>query len=195
MVAIIKFLVGSVFVALAASPVHPEVLCGVCVELREGWSANVLREDSVECEIGIRPDEWNSIVEKARWDEGEHAIHLKVLRTGFDEAGSRMGFTFELWGDDWRWGTMDRGGMADAEPVQYGPFAGWLSDGWFRGFAKEGAVFEDQSRLYSGTWRVVLLKLSDNLSFGLQYSRWNPDIDLDRDSVADQILTNLTVGP
>lgn len=193
MAIIVRLLLCGLIISATAIPSRAEVACGVCFYLQEGWAASIVKEDSVECEIGLRPEQWVSMVESARWSEGEYAIRISVLRTNFDDAASRVGFVFERWGGSW-WGVMDRGGIAPAEHVQYGPFMGWLSDGWFRGFAKEGAVFANQSHLYSGIWRTMLLRLSDDLFFGLQHSRWNPDIDLDRDCVAEEILTSLKIG-
>ena len=81
--------------------------------------------------------------------------------------------------------------MAEAQPIKRGPFSGWRSEPWFRGFAKADAELHDQSRIYSGKWVVLLLRDRKGTVVGMRYNHWSPDIKIDRDAAAEVIAKSL----
>jgi hypothetical protein len=91
------------------------------------------------------------------------------------------------------WGVRGlRGHWGIAEAVRFGPFRGWRGEAPSRGFAREGAVLGDTSRIYSTSCFSYLLHHGHGTIVCIQYNQWNPDIKIDRSAEANTILSSLT---
>ncbi len=77
-----------------------------------------------------------------------------------------------------------------AEKWGVGSFSGLRAEPWFRGFAHDGANLGDQSRIYSGSHIHILLR-GKGMVIGVIFNEWSPDIKVDRNAAAQEILQSL----
>lgn len=141
-----------------------------------------------KCAIGISPSGWKQTVAKSRYDDDKVAVHLIVLRGRFAAAAKKLEFEKNVAGE---WGVPGRGGRVVAEAVRFGAFRGWRSESLSRGFAREGAVLGEDSRVWSAVWISYLLHDGHGTIICVRYNQWNPDIKIDRTAAANKILSSI----
>ncbi|HXH38089.1 MAG TPA: hypothetical protein VNN08_05650 [Thermoanaerobaculia bacterium] len=164
--------------------------CGVTFNVPEGWRIEPAGKPAKgTCAIGVSPKGWKRSVANSRWDDDAFAVHVTVLHGTFAAAAKKFAFEKDEKGE---WGVPAlRGVWTKAEAVRYGPFRGWRGQSLSRGFAREGAVLGESSRVYSTSWFSYLLHDGHGTIICVQYNQWNPDIKIDRAAAANTILSSL----
>lgn len=164
--------------------------CGLTFAVPSSWEITRKQATGNRCVLGIRPANWKKLIARSRWHEEANAINITVFRTSFDRALPLMEFERDHAGN-LGIGVGSRWGFAKAVEVKYPHFSGLHAEPMFRGFAKDGAKLNNESRLYSGQRSIMLLHGTKGLVVGIEYNEWSPDIKIDREAAADLILSTL----
>ena len=125
---------------------------------------------------------------KSRYDDDKIAVHVIVLRGTVAATARNLGFEKNEAG---AWGVPGRGIRIFAEAVRFVSFGGWRSETSSRGFAREGAVLGESSRVWSAVWISYLLHDGHGTIVCVQYNQGNPDIKIDRVAAAGKVLASL----
>jgi len=163
--------------------------CGVSFRVPKGWSVEPSPKD--RCAISISPKRWKQIEAASRYDDSPFAIQMIVRHGRFEPAAEKLQFAKNGKGE---WGMPGKGDQFTANAVRLGSFRGWRSRSLLRGFAREGAVLGEQSRVWSQVWVAYLLHDAHGTIVCVQYNQWNPDIKIDRPAAANKILASLTLS-
>jgi hypothetical protein len=161
--------------------------CGIRFTVPKGWIVTETHPEPKICALGVNPANWEQLREKARWPVGDDAIDIQVLSVGFEEAVDNADWRIE----DGEVTAFDRGGKIDVERVRYGGMSGYASSGWSRGYAKDGADLGDDSRLFTATNNVILLRRGPKSFVLISYEEGNPDVDIDLWATAQVILHSI----
>jgi hypothetical protein len=137
-----------------ASPAKRTALkkCGVSFELPKGWTAEAVEPetDVQRCAVALRPGRWSVSIAKSRWNSPDPPLLLIVFKSTASFQDALDDRNFETDGDG-KVSMEQRGRSAAGQPYSAGKAKGIVAYTYFRGFAREGAVFADEnSRIYSG---------------------------------------------
>ena len=181
---------NAIFAAIATVAMSPVAAaeCGIHFRVPSGWVAHTDSSKPHTCVIGVSPRNWADLMEKSRWPEEDEAIRIVVINGDFDEAVEAADF---VRGEHGELMAMEKGGEVRATKTKHGGMSGWEARSWYRGYANDGAVLGDQSRIYSGFHDAVLLKRGPRSFIVIAYDEYSPDIHVDRVKAAKVILDSL----
>jgi len=152
--------------------------CGIHFDVPKGWMVRVDHPETNVCTAGVSPRDWDELVEKARWPDGDDAVVVSVVSGTLRDAAEVADFFFDE--DSGKLMANDRGGTYPPGRARYSGMPGWEFSGWSRGFAKDGADLRGDSRLTSDTFTSVLLERNAHTWIVVQYTVGNPDIPEER---------------
>jgi hypothetical protein len=191
------FLVLACFVAVTASAATRLVAfpsCGVTFTMPESWSAQLSPakqiDDSMQCDIALRPGGWSQRAKRSRWGAPDPPLHLAVFKpdTSYDEALDQMGFETD---GDANHGFGVPGGygsFATAEPYKAGTSTGLAAYSFFRGFINDEKLLKkDESRVFSSDIGHIVLKTPSGRVIAFESQGNTPDEPLDYEAVIQMI--------
>lgn len=154
--------------------------CGVSFELPKGWTAETVEPetDVQQCAVALRPGRWSGSIAKSRWNSPDPPLRLIVFKStaSFQDALDDRNFETQ---DDGKVTMEQRGRSAQAQPYSAGKAKGIAAYTYFRGFARDGAVFPDEnSRFYSGEAGHYVLR-NGRLIVAFECEGGDPDYPVD----------------
>jgi hypothetical protein len=194
-------ILGLTAVTAAASTRRVEFRsCGVAFTIPASWSAQLVPaedvDDSVQCEIALRPHGWSKLAKRSRWGAPDPPLGLFVFRpdTSYDEALDQMGFETDEENGHGFGVPGGYGSFATAQPYQAGKSNGQAAFTFFRGFINDDALLKkDESRVYSGEVGHIVLKTPSARVIGFEGEPGTPDEPVDYDPVVQMIARSIVV--